>query len=296
MTHSSFKRFMRVLWVSITCISLFIGSQLWLNNIQSPNPEKIALEKSFSSAARWLAHHKDEILNEENPILWWMVKQAAIKTEDKNLTQIYIDYEKKYLSPRRNNAWIYLFKPENAPPISSAELSHLPDYNQFVLYGASCSGSLEESKAVQSLLKVDFCASHMLSPACVTHQMMGFLFMRRSGCRNPESTSASILELQDKLVTQLTYDFRVVDVYLQRILMLEESGAHERIQPIWISRVISAQNEDGGWSGFSPLTPVGNGYYFGYSRTGIGISENTSDFHATAQGVYLMSLLLGKTP
>lgn len=289
------SRFTKFVWVTIACACLFIGVQLWINNVKSPNPEKLALEKSFSSAAQWLVHHRDQIINEENPILWWMVKQAAIKTQDRNLTQLYVDYEKKYLSPPRKNAWIYLFNPENAPAISGAELQHLPDYNQFVLYGASCSSSLEESEAVQRLLKADFCTSHMLSPACVTHQMMGFLFMRRSGCGNAESNGASILGLQEKLVTQLTYDFRVVDVYLQRVLMLEESGAHEIIKPIWIARVISAQNEDGGWSGFSPLTPIGNGYYFGYSRTGVGISENISDFHATAQGAYLMSLLLSKT-
>ena len=289
------SRFTKFVWLTIACVCLFVGVQLWINNFKSPNPEKTALEKSYSSAAQWLINHRDQIIKEENPILWWMVKQAAIKKQDRNLTQLYIDYEKKYLSPPRKNAWIYLFNPENASAISSSELQHLPDYNQFVLYGASCSNSLEESEAVQRLLKTEFCASHMLSPACITHQMMGFLFMKRSGCGNPESTSASILELQDKLVTQLTYDFRVVDVYLQRILMLEESGAHERIKPIWITRVISAQNEDGGWSGFSPLTPIGNGYYFGYSRTGIGISENISDFHATAQGAYLMSLLLSTT-
>ena len=293
--RSSFKGLMRFIGVAITCASFFIGSQLWFNNIQEPTPDKIGLEERFSSATQWLIQHKDEIINEQNPILWWMVKQAASKTHDKNLNQIFFEYEKKYLLPHQNNAWIAIFNPEKSTAINSAELSHLPDYNQFVLYGASCSRSLEESEAVQSLLHTDFCASHVLSPACETHQLMGFSFMRRSRCGNPEKTNASILKLQERLITQLTYDFRVIDVYIQRVLMLEESGAHERIKPIWISKAVSAQNADGGWSGFAPLAPVGHGYYFGYSRTGIGIGESRSDFHATAQGVYLLSLLLERS-
>ncbi|MGD8843757.1 MAG: hypothetical protein PVJ83_09815, partial [Gammaproteobacteria bacterium] len=100
----------------------------------------------------------------------------------------------------------------------------------------------------------------------------------------------SIESLQKRLHTQLSLDPRVVDVYMQRVLMLVESGAAASVKPVWLQRLIDAQQPDGGWSSFMPLIPVGGGRYIGTQRL-LTISTPKSDFHMTAQGVLLFALL-----
>ena len=84
----------------------------------------------------------------------------------------------------------------------------------------------------------------------------------------------------------------MVDVYLQRVLMLENSGVSRRTKPIWIARILAAQDSDGGWSGFQPLIPLRGELAAGFSARGVGVDRRRPDFDATVQGVFLMSLLL----
>ena len=99
---------------------------------------------------------------------------------------------------------------------------------------------------------------------------------------------------------EATWDFRgVVDSYLQKILMLAESGAAERIKPIWLKRVINAQRIDGGWDDFDEIFPLNSGRSFGWAGWSahgwMWIHRPKSNFHTTAQGLYLMSLLKSRS-
>lgn len=98
--------------------------------------------------------------------------------------------------------------------------------------------------------------------------------------------------LRDRVLTQLTWDFRVVDVYMQRVLMLVDTGAIDQVKPVWIRRVVDAQDNEGGWSGFQPLVPMWGEVSMGFSARVLGVQGNKANFHATAQGVLLISLLL----
>jgi hypothetical protein len=82
----------------------------------------------------------------------------------------------------------------------------------------------------------------------------------------------------------------VVDVYMQRVLMLVKSGAGGLVKPVWLQQLIDAQQPDGGWSGFMPLVPVGGGRSIGTNRL-LSIGAPRSDFHITAQGILLFALL-----
>ena len=116
--------------------------------------------------------------------------------------------------------------------------------------------------------------------------------MQTKGCEDPEMVEALVGDLQDKIVRQLTWDPRVVDVYIQRVLMLEESGAEDRVKNIWIKRVLDAQPADGGWSPDQPLIPLWSNRYLCFTGRVFGIKRVKPSFHATAQGVLLMTLLL----
>ena len=100
-----------------------------------------------------------------------------------------------------------------------------------------------------------------------------------------------MVQLQHRIQRQLTWDPRVVDGYLQRVLMLAESGNADAIKPVRLQNIIETQRPDGGWSGIDALLPVGNGRYLAFGSRGFTISRPASDFHATAQDVLLFSIL-----
>ncbi len=280
--------------ISFFVMGGWIFFELWQNNKSVEPPNRIAVESSLNNGISWLNSHRSEILNDPNSMLWWMVKESATLTGNPILNGLYDEYKVRYLDSILNNVWSHIFYKDSIAPLNPLLLKNLPDYNLFFLYGASCSSSLGREPVVTEQLSANFCDDHLFSPACATHQLMGFRFLQRRKCGNQTNTSESIASLQNRLTSQLSWDFRLVDVYLQRVLMLVDSGAHERVKPIWISRVLSGQDSDGGWSGFEPLIPLSKELSLGFSARVMSVDRNQSNFHTTAQGVLLMSLLLSE--
>lgn len=71
--------------------------------------------------------------------------------------------------------------------------------------------------------------------------------MQRNGCGDAAGLQQLPGFLQDRIEREVTWDSRVTDAYLQRVLMLLESGAADRVEPVWVARILDAQNADGGW-------------------------------------------------
>jgi len=276
-------------------LCLFAGYQLWQNNKVVEYPDKVRLKESLDLGIAWLEEHRDEVLATNNPILWWMVKESAELNHDATLGGLFLAYKARHLDTNPMNPWLHMFSLDSSAPVRAAELQNLPDYNVLFLYGLSCSGELAKTDTIKQQLAEDFCYTHhhVLSPVCTTHQMMGVRFMQRRQC-DVALASEIVNVLQDRIVTQLTWDFRVVDAYLQRVLMLVDSGAVSRVKPIWLTRVMEAQGKDGGWSDFRTIIPLGSEYAIGFSRHVVGLGREQANFHATAQGVLLMSLLLSQ--
>lgn len=112
-------------------------------------------------------------------------------------------------------------------------------------------------------------------------------------CLDPHTAQQLVFALQEKIVRQLRWDSRVVDVYIQRVLMLAESGMTQKIKPVWLQRVLDAQLTDGRWGNFYPLLPVNGTHYLGLTNK-LEIKEPKSDFHTTAQSVFLLCLLVNR--
>ena len=123
---------------------------------------------------------------------------------------------------------------------------------------------------------------------------MGIRLLQGSECGDPAQLDDAVQQLQQRIRKQLLLDPRVVDVYMQRVLMLEESGAGDLVKPVWIWNLVDAQRADGGWGSFDPLVPLGGGRYFGYGSKFLAIKQLRSSFHMTAQGVLLFSLLTSR--
>lgn len=277
-------------------ILLFAGYQFWQNNRIVDAPPSLVVSASLEKGIRWLVNNRDRILLDNNPMLWWMVMESAGITQDKRLQSLFSEYRSRQLDPYPGNPWWYLFDPQSKAPITAARLYHLPDYNMYFIYGASCNAALAQDEVIRQQNDAGFCATHHpISPACVTHQLMGVRFIQKRGCLGTKKVQDVVHALQSRIVTQLTWDPRVVDVYIQRVLMLAESGALRQVKPVWLQRVLGAQLADGGWSNTHPLSPLVPPYWVGFVGNGIGVRKPISDFHATAQGVLLMSIVKNET-
>lgn len=284
------KALPRLMLLAFGLLAALYAGLFYSNNRDRAWPEQADIEASFTAGVGWLVAHREKILEHGNPALWWMVQQAAGQSQDPALLALFADYHSRYLE-RGRNIWRPLFYPGRWEPITSAELADLPDYNLHFLYAISCDPELAQQPRIQAQLNADYCDRYPWRPACVTHQMMGFRFMQRAECGDAQATAAAVSQLHARIIRQLTWDPRVVDVYLQRVLMLVESGVQQRVKPVWLHRVLDAQLADGGWSAIDPLISLPGNVGMGFDARGLTFKPPISDFHATAQGVMLMSLL-----
>lgn len=253
-------------------------------------PSEEELKITLESSIQWLIDNEQKILASPNPMLWRMVQQAGDLSGDVRLKVLFSTYAQRYLDKQPNNIWRPLFYPNSWVPVRFEDIASHPYYNWHFIYASSCDRDLGSMPQIAAQNDPAFCDQHRLKPACVTHQMMGLLLLKRSQCGDQGQLARSIEILQQRIHVQLTWDPRVVDVYMQRVLMLVESGAGDSVKPVWIQQLIDAQQADGGWATFMPLIPVGGGRSIGFKRL-ISIDAPKPDFHITAQGVLLFALL-----
>ena len=266
------------------------------NNRQQPYPTQSQVEFQLESSLNWLVNHEADLLSHPNPMLWWMLYEAQSLTEDPRLQQLLSKYQQRF--PRiQEGVWAPLFGGEPRTYLSAYSVQNLPYYNQHIIYGLNCAADIaEEIPLVAQQNDAGFCfhTSYIYRPACVTHQMMGIHFLQRQNCGLLENAALVSGSLQQSIVSQLTWDFRVVDVYLQRVLMLLVTGADDKLKPVWLQRVLQHQLADGGWAGVAPIVSLG-GRSLQFTSRGIGLGpgreEMRGDYHATAQGVLILSYL-----
>ena len=268
------------------------GALVWENNRTVTPPTEAARAEALEDGIQWLEQHQDSFLRNQTAMLWWMVQQSAQRTQDPRLIALFDRYRRQVLAPNPAYIWQPLFDQAVWVPLRLEDAQQYSYYYQLILHGLTCDPELGNLPLVQDQMQADFCPTrYPFRPACVTHQMMGMRFMQERGCGERAEVDRVVRSLQDRIQFQLTWDPRPVDVYLQRVLMLVESGQPERVKPVWLQRVLDAQLNDGGWSDFYPLLPLGKGRHLGFSGRGVSIGRPISDFHATPQGVYLLSLM-----
>lgn len=284
-----------ILYTVAAVLSLAVIPAIYMlmsNNRVVSTPNETELRARFEKTVDWMLTHRTQILASSNTMLWWMVMRSAEHTRDLRLQALFAEYKQRQVDSNRIGVWRHLFSRYSLTPVIFTEIVHLPDYNLFFIYAAACDAELAGLDSIRRQQDAQFCSDmHPISPACVTHQLMGARMMLERGCGEPRAVRALISTLQDKVVRQLTWDPRVVDVYLQRVLMLADTGAIVRIKPIWIRRILEAQHSDGGWGQMQALIPLPANRAFGFNARGAGVGSVESDFHATAQGVLLLSLL-----
>lgn len=288
------KTLLAVLLLFFAVTSVFIW-QVWQNNRHIKPVSQVEIQRHFLRSVDWLKTNYTDVESITNPILWWMVKQAAQTSKNDSLKTIYKKYKRDHLDinpPNLSTPMFDSFYHPRLPDISSLSILH--DYQIFFFYALSCDDELASEPLIQKQLTPDFCSLHYLHPRCITHQLMGLRFMQRYQCGYDDTVKTTIEILQTVVTSELTWDFRVGDAYIQRVLMLTETGAYDSVKPIWIKNILNAQNEDGSWDDLHPILYLGNDRYLSHTSTLPKIKKPEADFHATAQAIWLLSLLLSQ--
>jgi len=275
----------------LTTFFYLIG--VYKNNETIADLKELELQDHLEKSIVWLVNNKQKITSESNVMLWWMLYEAYELGGDKRLFELLDLFYQKNNSVRRG-LWKPLFGGPKKSYISSSGLDGFPYYNIHFIYALNCALNLEyEIPIVDQQNKSNFCyqSSYIYRPACITHQLMGLNFLKVQSCDGVDKVDEVISDLQNAIVSQLTWDIRVVDVYLQRVMMLLITGQVDKVKPVWIKQILDHQLADGGWGDFDALVNFGGTKSLGFGSKIISLGSEKSSFHATAQGVYLLTML-----
>lgn len=289
-------------------IAAFIGACLLLAtglglaqyfSREQPPVSRAEAQASLRAAIGWIKAHESEVLGDGNQALWRMVNKSAALTHDAYLAQLYATYYERYYGRGRVDVWDHWLRADSTAPLTLDALNHLEAYQRFFVYAATCNAALLQDEDIARQREPGYCSPALpralrSDATCSTHQLMALFMMQERHCGDARATQQAIAATQADIVTQLRFDPRLRDAYIQRVLMLHETGMSQAARPVWVRRVIQAQLPDGGWPGARSLKLLFGDFArsVGLPRTPLSNEENPADFHATAQGLLLMSLIV----
>jgi hypothetical protein len=267
-------------------------------------------QQSFQRAVGWMRTHEADILKEPNAALWGMVQAAAERSSDPYLLDL-VRRSVAIAYPDANAAlpWKRMVYPNAEVTLNLAPTANLDPYQRFYYHAVTCLPvPLDDGDTTQFLLHNE-CSPQITKvwlgdQVCTTHQLVGVKLFQRVGC----STQADLKALESDLLAdidqQMRLDVLVKDAYVQRVLMLLWVGGPDHVKPIWMQRVLMAQQADGGWMGRRQMPEFPNLKLPVALRTTLHrqwpsrfpATADDTDFHATAQGLLISALAMTAPP
>jgi hypothetical protein len=165
------------------------------------------------------------------------------------------------------------------PPRDSAELK---EYERWFLHALSPAAS-----PLSTAEQADMFSPDKFRLYDATHQLFALYLYRKFNGDTPDLNRV-MDRLERRIATEAALDFRVGDLYLQRIAFLLAAGRPDLVKSRWVERVLAAQQSDGTWRytwhgwGPHPLS-----YTF---------SDRHSVVHSTPQGMWLTNMLKYRYP
>jgi hypothetical protein len=282
-----------VIFLAVAASILYCEHQ---NSTDVPPPTQSELRASFEKAAAWIQQHREATLRENNSMLWLFVREAGRLSGNSQLAALATEYQDR---STQGTIAQFFFNPQGSEQIRTTrlDLSDWQGYQRLFVYGATCNVSLRFDPEVVSMLGPNACNeghAWLRNPWCRTHQLMGLRFVQKNHCE-PDADTARVIEAtQAGILSELRWDYRVEDAYLQKVWTLIESGRRDTIKSVWVRRILDAQRPDGSWTGVDVIAPLpgGRALVWGGGVHPRIVPQPEPTFHATAQGLYLMALLL----
>jgi len=284
---------MRKIIIGILTLIILIGSAytylVYKNNIDVPPPSKQDIQLALDKSINWVLDNQDELIKINNPVLWWFLDQSAYLINNRELSNLVRKYRNTVLE--KHSVWNGYWVKKPSFSYLPGSLDHMANYLKFFVYGLTCDTDLGEEKTIQDQLDINFCDWRPYYSSCITHQLMGVRLLQTKSCGDSNLYQNLTVMLAEKIEDQLTWDPRVGDVFIQRVLMLVESGNIDKVKSVWVHCILNEQLKNGSWATFDKILPLYDDKYFGFSYKFIDIKTPTSSFHSTAQAIYLLSLI-----
>lgn len=291
-----------VLVITLAVASI-AGAALWLGNRETAPATTAEREQAYQRAVAWVRNHEAEILTEHNTALWWFIQATAERTGDAYLMALMGRHEALAAKEGITRLpWWRMMHPQADVTLNVVPLEPLEPYQRFLYHGVTCQPVALDRGDTRAFLDKGACrpaATQVLlkDPACTTHQLMGVMLMNRVGCSPAGELSALQTDLIKDIEQQMHWDVVVKDAYFQRLMMLMWMGKPEQLKAIWLKRVLMAQQADGGWVGGRQFPELPSWAQPWLIRSKLAAwwpsrfhAGGGSDFHATAQGLFITAL------
>jgi hypothetical protein len=170
--------------------------------------------------------------------------------------------------------------PMNAP--SERELQSLEEYQRWLLHGAAPNDIPLSPKELD-----DMFSPRKYRTGEATHQLLALHFYRKSKGSTPE-LDRLMQTIEERISWEAAIDFRVTDLYLQRVAFLLAADRPDLVRPRWVERAFAAQQTNGGWLKT----------WHGWTRTPYRFSfhDELPNAHSTAQGMWISCMLKYRYP
>jgi hypothetical protein len=267
----------------------------WLNNNWSIRPLSRAeflgrLDHAITASREWVLGVGDPtmfFINDEsarallqNAALMHMVAECARASGDQRLQLLValyfrvnadpysfgrlVDPNCRFERPSVNHSW-------------SAE-----DYEPWFLHAMAPTEYPLSAEALANMFSPD-----KYRTGGATHQLFALYLYRNHNGATPD-LDRLIRRISIRIASEASIDFRVTDLYLQRIAFLLAAGQPDLVKRRWVERALAAQQPDGGWLyswyGWQPRP-----YRFRFA-------EESSTSHPTAQGMWMVYMLKYRYP
>lgn len=209
-----------------------------------------------------------------NTALLLMVSDCARLSGDQELQAI-VDV---YVTARQDSPWLRMVDPNGPFVAPSAEhFRGLLDYQRWFLWAMA-----PDRIELAALERADLESPDRMGRGRLTHQLFAWVLYRNMHGSTPP-LEARIRHLAERVAGEARFDFRVTDMYLQRVAFLLYAGHPDLIRSRWVDRILSGQQADGGWT----WAWFGWGPQFLQFR----VPEERSSAHPTAQGLWIACML-----
>ena len=91
------KKLFYLVILLMTILILLSGWYIWQNNRYTDLPSQTEIKQHFDRSVNWLNLNYSSIEGIQNPILWWMINQAGLNSNDETLINIYSNYKKDHV-------------------------------------------------------------------------------------------------------------------------------------------------------------------------------------------------------
>ncbi len=290
-------------WLAFMAVSS-VALAYALGNRPVDPPTLAQRQAHLERAITWVVNNEGVLRDDANVALWQMVDVTANLTGDPRLHAI-VQRANQRLFPEggTHGPWMRMMSPQAKVDPTLISPSELEGYQLDFLSALTCGTTESVWSSSDQWRRTNQCRPLWRNMtvgdrACSTHQLMALNILQRMAC--PGMVAAP--GLQEELVQDIRWLLRadplMKDVYIQRVLMLMWTRGEGALEPIWLHRVMAAQQSDGGWMWRLqiPEAPTGMDLWDLHrwlSRHWPGLFNphlKHTDFHASAQGLLLMAL------